>query len=327
MSRKGREQLKREYSIGFDGGGTKTECVLLDGENQVLATALAGPSNPLRVGFEKAISSLATAAGGVLTTARVDAEQIGAVCAGIAGAGQPRVLKRIMGLLVQTFPRADVHVTTDLEIALEAAVADGPGIILVAGTGSAAFGRDANGRAARAGGHGPWVDDEGSAFDIGRRAVAAVARARDAMAPATLLTDMIPAVLESRDWAMLLEQIAEAPDEILPRIFPIVVEAADAEDAPAQEILYGAALGLSALVMSVARRLELADKEFVLGKTGGVFGHSSYLDSTLAALVQSGAKRVEIRALKISPACGAARLARRLLAREGSRPAHDSTLR
>jgi N-acetylglucosamine kinase-like BadF-type ATPase len=301
--------------------------VLLEGEDHVLATALAGPSNPLRVGFEQAFISLATAAGHVLTAGRIGAEQIDAVCAGMAGAGQPRVLKRIMGHLVDTFPRADVHVTTDLEVALEAAVGEGPGVVLVAGTGSAAYGRAANGRTARAGGHGPWIGDEGSAFDIGRRAVAAIAQARDAMAPVTLLADMIPAALECPEWETLLERIAGAPDEVLPRIFPIVVEAADAEDAPAQEILYAAALGLSALAMSVVRRLELADKKFVLGKTGGVFGHSAYLDSTLEALLHSGAKRAEFRALEITPACGAARLARRLQARDGSRRAHDATVR
>jgi len=325
VAKEEKTDVKSEYSIGFDGGGTKTECVLLEGEDHVLATALAGPSNPLRVGFEKAFTSLAAASGDVLTAARIGAEQVEAVCAGIAGAGLPRVQKRIMGHLVDTFPRADVHVTTDLEVALEAAVGDGPGVILVAGTGSAAYGRDANGRTARAGGHGPWIGDGGSAFDIGRRAVAAMAQARDAMAPVTLLSDMIPAALEFPDWETLLERIAEAPDEVLPRIFPIVVEAADAEDAPAQEILYAAALGLSALALSVARRLELADKKFELGKTGGVFGHSTYLDSTLEALVQSGAKRVEIHALKITPACGAARLARRLQARAASRRAPHGT--
>jgi glucosamine kinase len=319
--------LKREYYIGFDGGGTKTECVLLEGADQVLATGLAGPSNPLRAGFEQAFLSLAAAAGHVLTAARIEAGQIDAVCAGIAGAGQPRVQKRIMGYLVDTFPRADVRVTTDLEIALEAVVDEGPGVVLVAGTGSAAYGRDANGRTARAGGHGPWIGDEGSAFDIGRRAVAAVARARDGMAPVTMLADMIPAALECPDSETLLERIAEAPDEVLPRIFPIVVEAAGAKDLPAQDILYAAAVALSALAMSVARRLELADKKFTLGKTGGVFGHSPYFDSTLEALLISGAKHAEICTPKITAACAAARLARRLLVRESPRPAHDATVR
>jgi N-acetylglucosamine kinase-like BadF-type ATPase len=301
--------------------------VLLTGDDRVIATGLAGPSNPLRVGFERSFEALATAAGHVLTAARIEADQIVGVCAGVAGAGQPRVLKRIMGHLVEKFPRSDVHVTTDLDVALESAVGEKPGVVLLAGTGSAAYGRDAQGRTSRAGGHGPWIGDQGSAFDIGRRAVAAVAQARDAMAPVTLLADMIPAVLECADWATLLERIAAGPDEILPRIFPVVVEAADAQDAPAQEILYGAALALAALAMSVARRLEMVDKKFVIGKAGGVFGHSAYLDETLEALLHSGARSAEIRPLEVTPACGAAQLARRLLSREGSRTAHDATVR
>jgi glucosamine kinase len=268
--------------------------------------------------------SLATAAGNALTAARVEAEQISSVCAGLAGAGQPRVLKRVMGHLVDTFPRADIHVTTDLDVALEAAVGQGPGVVLVAGTGSAAYGRDALGHTVRAGGHGPWIGDVGSAFDIGQRAVRAVAQARDAMAPVTLLTEMIPAALECPDWSTLLERIAAAPDEIFPRLFPIVAEAAEAKDAPAEEILYAAALGLASLAMSVARRLDLLDKEFVLGKTGGVLGHSHSLDSTLEALLRSGAHRAEIRALEISPAHGAARLARRLPSRRGQRRYDDA---
>ena len=81
------------------------------------------------------------------------------------------------------FPNARVRVTTDLEIAFEAAFGAGEGILLLAGTGSAAFGRDANGRTARAGGRGPWFSDEGSAFDIGRRAFAAVSARRRASRP------------------------------------------------------------------------------------------------------------------------------------------------
>jgi hypothetical protein len=90
------------------------------------------------------------------------------------------------------------------------------------------------------------------------------------------------------------------------------VQAADAEDAPAQEILFGAAASLSALATSVARRLELDGQEFILAKAGGVFGHSAVLERALEALVRSVAKRAEIRPLEVSPACGAARLARRL---------------
>jgi N-acetylglucosamine kinase-like BadF-type ATPase len=300
---------REEYYLGFDGGGTKTACVLLDSAGQVLAEDSAGPSNPLRAGFDRAQASLRAAAEKALASKNVGASAVAAVCAGIAGAGQPRVVKRVMNFLVQTFPSAHVQVCTDLEIALDAGVGEGPGIVIVAGTGSAALGRNAEGRLVRAGGDGPWVGDEGSAFDIGRRGVAAVARARDALAPVTILADAIPSALQCSNWSALLELISSGPDEVFPHIFPLVAEAAESGDTPAREILFGAALSLSQLVLSVARRLEIADQEFVVAQSGGVFGVSALLDQAFQALVHSAARGARIRPVEMPPARAAARRA------------------
>jgi N-acetylglucosamine kinase-like BadF-type ATPase len=300
---------REDLYLGFDGGGTKTECVLLDSTGQMLAQETAGPSNPLRAGFDRAQASLRAAAEKALARRQVGAANVAAICAGLAGAGQPRVLKRMMGYLVETFPRAHVRVCTDLEIALDAGLGDGPGIVVVAGTGSAALGRDAQGRQARAGGDGPWVGDEGSAFDIGRRGVMAVARARDGLAPVTVLADSIPASLECASWSALLERIAANADEVFPCIFPLVAEAAEAGDTPAREILFSAALSLSQLVLSVARRLEIAGGEFLVAQAGGVFGVSPLLDQAFEALVHSAARGARIRPVEISPARAAARMA------------------
>ncbi|HVN07916.1 MAG TPA: BadF/BadG/BcrA/BcrD ATPase family protein [Patescibacteria group bacterium] len=311
---------REEYSLGFDGGGTKTDCVLLNAAGEVIAEHSAGPGNPLRAGFDRAQSSLRTAAEKTLAAHQVGAASIAAVCAGIAGAGQPRVLKRVMGFLVETFPHAHVQVCTDLDIALDAGLGDGTGIVIVAGTGSAALGRGADGRLVRAGGDGPWVGDEGSAFDIGRRGVAAVARARDALAPVTVLADSIPAALDCPDWSTLLERIAAGPDDVFPRIFPLVAEAAEGGDTPAREILFGAALSLSHLVLSVARRLEIAQQDFVVAEAGGVFGVSALLDQAFEALVHSAARGARVRPVEIPPARAAARRAHRQLAQRAGRP-------
>ena len=300
------------YYLGFDGGGTKTESALIDGHGAVVAHGVGGPSNPLRVGFDQAFVALGTATNNALSAARLEPRQIRGVCAGLAGAGQARVVKRVMAFLVETFPTAFVHVTTDLEVALEAAVGTGPGVVLIAGTGSAAYGRNASGQTARAGGHGPWIGDEGSAFDVGRQGVAAVARARDALAPVTRLAELIPAALECASWEALTERIAQNPDEVFPRVFPVVAEAADAADGPAREILFTAALGLSMLASSVIRKLDLAEEEFVLAKAGGVFGRCQLLDSALNSLIASAARRAKIEPLRVPPAEGAARLAKRL---------------
>lgn len=312
------------YFLGFDGGGTKTECILLDARGNLAGRGLAGPSNAVRIGFETAFQNLREAADQALSAARVEARQVRGVCAGLGGAGSRRVVKRVMGFLVGVFSAADVHVTTDSAVALEAAAGDGPGVILIAGTGSVCLGRNAAGQTARAGGMGPWISDEGSAYDIGRRAVIAVARARDALAPVTLLSEMIPATLEVSSWESLIERIAAGPDRVFPPIFPLVVEAADQGDDPAREILFTAALGLAGLASSVIRRLDLGNEKFVLAKSGGVFGHSALLESALDALLASVAHRAQIRPLSISPALGAARWAMRLPAAVPGKALHGA---
>jgi N-acetylglucosamine kinase-like BadF-type ATPase len=302
------------YSLGFDGGGTKTECVILNGDGKIVGEGRSGPSNALRSGFDAAFHSLSEAAAEALKAAGLHANSISGVCAGLAGAGRKNVVRRVLVFLANEFPRGVAQVVPDYEIALEAAAGAGPGVVLIAGTGSVAYGRNAAGETARAGGYGPWVGDEGSAFDIGRRAVGAVARARDQAGPTTLLAEMIPAALDCPDWDELMLRIMKSPYEIFPALFPVVAEASDAEDSPAKEILFTAAIGLGNLAMIVVRRLGMQDQEFPLVKCGGVFGRSRMLDALLDSVLVSGALRAKVSRLEISPAIGAARIAARLAA-------------
>jgi glucosamine kinase len=300
------------YSLGVDGGGSKTDCVILRADGEIIGRGAAGPSNPLRVGFPAAFEAVRTAAAMAMAEADLVPPQITAAVAGLAGAGRRNTLRRALIFLTETLPNATNLVTTDLEIALETAVGQGEGVVLVAGTGSAAFGRTAAGETARAGGYGPWIGDEGSAYDIGRRAVAAVAHTRDHAAPVTLLAEMIAADLDCPSWDDLHDRIAQHPDQIFPKIFPVVVAAAEAGDSAAQEILFTAALVLAQLALNVARRLDLDAKAFPLARVGGVFGRSHTLDGMLDSVLRSGAPLADITQLKISPAVGAARMAQRL---------------
>jgi glucosamine kinase len=217
-----------------------------------------------------------------------------------------------MVFLTEEFPAALTQVVPDYEIALESAAGSRPGVVLIAGTGSVAFGRNAAGETARAGGYGPWVGDEGSAFEIGRRGVSAVTRTRDMDAPVTMLTKMIPAALDCPDWDDLMLRIMKNPDDVFPKLFPVVAAAANSEDSAAKEILFTSAIGLSNLAMIVIRRLGIKGEEFPLVKCGGVFGHSPLLDTLLDSVLASGALRAKISRLEISPAIGAARMAARL---------------
>ncbi len=301
-----------DYFLGFDGGGTKTECVLLDAAGSVVARASAGPSNLLRVGSDAAFAALASSAAAALAGADLESSDVGGVCAGLAGAGRPRVAQQVKSFLQQNFRRALVHVTTDFEIALEAAAGAGPGVVLIAGTGSSAFGRNAVGQTARAGGYGPWVGDEGSAFDIGRRAVAAVARAREDAASSTRLAELVLPALALASWDDLIEHVAQHADDVFPLLFPVVIDAASSGDGPAHEILLEGAAALARLAETVIRRLNLQDTQFVLAKSGGVFSRTALLEGPLDHALWKIAPRAEISVLNESPAVGAARLAARL---------------
>src|SRR5580704_14288748 len=108
------------YFLGFDGGGTKTECVLADGTGRELVRATAGPSNPLRIGYAKAWFSLGEAADMVMAREKITSNHIRGICAGIGGAAREGVAFRLKSFFERSYRNADVRVTTDLEIALEA---------------------------------------------------------------------------------------------------------------------------------------------------------------------------------------------------------------
>ena len=306
------------YYLGFDGGGTKTDCFLVDGDNKIMAHATAGPSNPIRAGYAKAWFTLSDAADMVLERCHLKSSDIRGICAGIGGAGRDAVARRIATFLERGFPQASVMVTTDLDITLQAAVGDGEGVVLVVGTGSAAYGRDAEGRVARAGGRGPWFSDEGSGFDIGRRALAAVVRAEEKRGPTTALSQKVLQWLGCKDWSRVLDWVVKDPDDVFPRIFPLVAALGDKGDPVSREILSAAAQSLAELAESVLKKLKMADREVTIAKAGGALGRSKFFDDAIDAGLARVAPRAQVVTLQVKPAEAAAQLAIKL----GRRKAH-----
>jgi N-acetylglucosamine kinase-like BadF-type ATPase len=306
------------YFLGIDGGGTKTESVLADREGRVVARALVGPSNPLRTGYARAWFALSEVGDLVLAKAKIHAEHVRAICAGLGGAGRQGVVRRVGAFLEGSYPNAAIRVTTDLDIALEAAFGSAEGIILLAGTGSAAFGRDAAGRTARAGGLGPWVSDEGGAFDIGRQAVQAVMRADEHRGPATALSRRLLQVHRSNHWEALAEQISKNPDDVFPKTFPLVAELADKGDTVSREIMTGAARSLAELAAAVVHELGWRERDFLLARIGGVHGRSKFLDAAIDAELRGRIPRASVVQAEMSPAEAAVRIAERLVSAEGN---------
>src|SRR5215475_6095663 len=178
------------FFLGVDGGQSGTTTVIGDETGRVLGTGEAGPCNHAAAGegrakLERAITqSLAAAcAEASLDPATVAFE---AACFGMSGG--PEHKEEILAGLI----RARRHiVTTDAVIALAGATRSGQGIIVISGTGSIAFGRNAAGQSTRAGGWGYIYGDEGSGFDIARQATRAVLRAAEGWGPATQLRDVL----------------------------------------------------------------------------------------------------------------------------------------
>ncbi|MDE3136610.1 MAG: hypothetical protein KGL59_08545 [Acidobacteriota bacterium] len=299
------------YYLGIDGGGTKTEAALVDETGRLVAQTLGKASNPLRSSFAHAFTAIDDVTARALAAAGIEATEVRGISAGLAGAGQPRVAKRVGAFLTTRFRDAEIETLMDLEIALETVSAEGAGVVVVAGTGSASFGRDGAGRTARAGGWGPWFSDEGSAFDIGRGALVVLARAHDAGAPPGAFETAVAASLGVEDWDEIVDLVLRRPLVRLPAVFPAVAEAADGGEEAARSVLDQAAESLARLAGVVIRSLELDHSEFALGRVGGIFGRSTYFDRQIEERLTRLAAGARLTAAKSSPAMAAAQRALR----------------
>src|SRR5688500_3296505 len=176
------------YVLGLDAGGTKTICLLADGNGSVLATARRGGANLQAAGeleVEKVLHEVMEEA--------LEGTEIapGVICLGIAGVDRPDDAAVVRGIMKRIGYKARVLVVNDALVALEAGAPGQPGIVVISGTGSICYGRNAAGEAARSGGWGYVLGDEGSGYWIGRAALRAVLREADKRGAQTALTPLL----------------------------------------------------------------------------------------------------------------------------------------
>jgi len=303
------------YFLGIDGGGSKTTCVGGD-EVAVLARVTTGPSNINRVGETRARESLHEAIRQACEAAGIDPRQVQRACLGVAGVGNEETARAVRKMVAEIMP-AEIEVVGDMQIALEAAFGGGPGVIVIAGTGSIAYGRDAQGRIARAGGWGFAVSDEGSAHWIGRSAVAALLRAVDQCAEIRDTPEASPLWRELKtawDFPWLEALVREANSRRdFAALFPAVIAAADAGDELAQQVLLYAGRELAQLASIIARALfpENGVLTIPLGIVGGVFAHSKRVREAFRGEVVNLDPRFTVSLEIIDPVAGALAIARK----------------
>src|SRR5216117_211750 len=211
----------QQLVIGIDGGGTKTRALLADESGERIAEAVGAGSAVRPQEVERSAGIIA----GVVR----DALEIGAhagarprvLCVGVAGVGRDSERQALWDSLVAHKLADEVVVQTDFAVALNDAFGDGPGVLLIAGTGSSAFGRGPAGATARCGGWGPVIGDEGGGAWIGRRALSVVAAASDGREPETALTGAILTAAEVSEAAELIRWAANATPAILATLAPV----------------------------------------------------------------------------------------------------------
>lgn len=301
----------RALILGVDGGGSKTRAILANPGGRIVATGTAGSSNTDLVGVRRAMTAIEAAVSDAFERAgRAARRPVAAACFGLAAvdtaddrtAMERRLRRRrIAGRLI---------VVNDAELVLAAGARHGVGVALIAGTGSICLGRTAEGAAARVGGWGHLLGDEGSGYRIAEEALSLATQTADGRRRATAI---LRAVLDH--WRLanaeeLLARIYESDVRptaiagVVPRIF----ELAHTGDRHAAAIVRRAAGHLARLVDTLVRRLKLRRPPLALG--GSLLTQSRMLREHMLAQLTCPVGPVTIVR---DPARGAVRLARALL--------------
>ncbi|MDI6772625.1 MAG: BadF/BadG/BcrA/BcrD ATPase family protein [bacterium] len=294
--------------VGVDGGASKTRAAVVSSSGSILATASVRSSSAYHKEPEEAAAVVLAAAREALATSGV-AEPIAALGAGLAGADDPAIRERLIGALTRANIARIVHVDHDAAAALAGGTALAPGVVIISGTGSIAFGVDEHGRRARAGGWGPLLDDEGSGYSIGRAVLRAAMRAHDGRGDSTLMAEAVRARFGIASLAALKATVRGASIDAVASVAPLAVEAADAGDPVAARILARAGEGLAVMVLAVARALGWEQNRFTLVASGGVLGEGGPMAGLMMRALDARACTAVLTPARFPPEIGAALLA------------------
>jgi len=301
--------------VGVDGGGTKTRALLTDEHGKKLAEAV-GPGSAARPNeIEQSAGVIAGVVRDALEQAEVADQRPRVVCVGVAGAGRESERQSLYEALASHQIADEIVVETDFAIALEDAFGDGPGVLLIAGTGSSAFGRGPAGSTARCGGWGPVIGDEGGGAWIGRRALSVVSAAADGREPETALTGAVLTAAEVSEASELIRWAAGATPGKLATLAPVVIGVADAGDLRANSIVSMAVEELALHVRSLARQLFVDERASVpVAFTGGLLSKGTSYRKRLEHRLKTAVPGAQIHSDEVDPARGAVRGALRQLA-------------
>jgi glucosamine kinase len=299
--------------IGIDGGGSKTHAMVADEHGGVIAETV-GPGSAVRPGrAEESAAVIADVVHDVLASCEMTHVTPRVLCVGVAGAGREHERQALWQALIARDLASELVIHSDFSIALDDAFGDGPGVLLISGTGSVAFGRGPTGTTARCGGWGPVCGDEGSGAWIGRRALSVVTAAADGREPETALTGAVLTAAQVNETADLIAWASDAAPRKLATLAPVVLSVADSGDLRANALVSLAVEELVLHVRALAREL-FGDERAALpvALSGGMLSRGSTLRKRLEHRLKSAVPGAQINSEPVSAVRGAVRGALRM---------------
>jgi N-acetylglucosamine kinase-like BadF-type ATPase len=308
------------YVMGIEGGGTKTNAVLCALDGIILSEAQGDPSNFHIVGIEKTANTLLDLIQTCCHSVGCSVSQIGAVVAGLAGAGrildQQRIMDRMLEVAhIRSYNLEKISIESDARIALEGAFSGKPGIVVISGTGSIVFGKDERDKVYRAGGWGRFIGDEGSGYAIGREAFRAVAKLIDGYGEKTKLLKLFDEKFGLGTQDAIIAAIYEEKYNFA-SVVPLVMEAASKGDSVAKKILVRACSDLVEVISTVLMKMNKGRKRVPkrqLAFVGSLLMNDNFYSRKIRSAIKREVPLVSIRNAESSPVVGAALMAIRLL--------------
>lgn len=300
--------------IGIDGGGSKTRAMVADQHGGKIADVV-GPASAVRPGKVEASAAVITdVVRDALASCEMTHVMPRVLCVGVAGVGREAERQELWQALVSRELADEIVIHSDFSVALDDAFGDGPGVLLISGTGSSAFGRGPTGATARCGGWGPVFGDEGSGAWIGRKALSVVAAASDGREPETALTGAILTAAQANELPELINWAAAATPQGLASLAPVVMSVADAGDLRANSIVSLAVEELALHVRALARQLFTDERATLpVALTGGMLQRGSTLRRRLEHRLKTAVPGAHVSAEEVIPVRGAVRGALRFV--------------
>lgn len=297
------------FFVGVDAGGTKTRAALGD-DTTILARACGGSIKPLRVSQEEAQTNLAAILKELAHKSGVDLGQITASCIGTAGLRLPRT-DGWMREILSSCAGGAITVCGDEEIALDAAFPGGPGVLVMAGTGSNTLGRTSTGKLLNIGGWGPALGDEGSGYWIGHQALRAAVRARDFGPPSRIL-ERVAEFWKANSIGEIVEMAHASPD--FSQLAPLVVQCAEEGGQVSREVLERGGHLLGEDAAEAFRRVRKLDPDGPLPSiafTGSILEKVAFVRDSMMETIRRSLPSVQVLPEAVDPLVGALWRARR----------------